>query len=318
MLREKIVRAGAPGRGLGVALGWMMLLNNTSLADPSQEAWLLELRRRAAVARRELSACQWCALRCGADRTAGTRGPCGAGAETFSFKRHVSFAEEIELLPSYMVYLAGCNLRCAFCVQAPACFDPSRGLPVASSALAEELIGVVARGARTINLLGGEPSIHLHTILEITVSAAERGVRLPLVLNSNFYMTPHALDLLEGVVEIYLADLKFGNDDCAMSVAGVPGYTGVVRENLKRAEGRGGLLVRHLLMPGHVECCLRPTAEWVAANLPGARFSLMTGYVPAYRAARGGAGELGRVADDEELERGAALVCGLGLRGEGP
>src|SRR5690606_38110751 len=141
---------------------------------------------------------------------------CGLGARWHTFKRHLSLAEELELLPSYMVYLGGCNFRCSFCVQAPRCFVARGGEPVDAPELAEELRSVVAQGARTINLLGGEPSLHLHTILRI----AERAPGLPLVLNSNMYMTPRVLELLDGVVRLDLADLKFGDDACARELAG--------------------------------------------------------------------------------------------------
>lgn len=259
-----------------------------------------------------LKACELCERRCGVDRAAGERAPCGLGEQTWSFKRHVSFAEEAELLPSYMVYFAGCNFRCAFCVQAPACFDPARGERVEGRALARECERVVEHGARTINLLGGEPTLHLHTILEMALEAAEREVRLPLVLNSNFYMTPEVLDLLEGFVDVYLADFKFGPGECARRIAGVERYWDVVTRNLLAAwehAARHGasVLVRHLLMPGHVECCHAPVAEWMAAKLPGARLHVMDSYVPAWRAC--GSDELGRLLTDEERSRaGVALT----------
>lgn len=257
-----------------------------------------------------LRRCAMCELRCGADRLGGEAAPCGLGARSHTFKRHLSLAEELELLPSYMVYLGGCNFRCSFCVQAPRCFVARGGEPVDAPELAEELRSVVARGARTINLLGGEPSLHLHTILRI----AERAPGLPLVLNSNMYMTPRVLELLDGVVRLYLADLKFGNDACARELAGVDRYWAVVTRNLIRAAGQGELLVRHLLMPGHVECCLRPAAAWMAARLPGVRFHVMTSYVPAYRAARH-PGPMSRTLAPEEIARAEEILTGLGYPG---
>jgi len=281
-----------------------------------------ELRHRASLARASLSACNWCEHRCGANRLAGEHGPCGVSAETYSFKRHVSFAEELELLPSFMVYFAGCNFRCAFCVQAPVCFDPARGAPVDAAALTTELLGQVARGARTINLLGGEPSIHLHTILEIAAHAAERGTRLPLVLNSNMYLTPHALALLDGVVDIYLADFKFGNDACASRIAKVANYTAVLQRNLLDIHNRalGTLMVRHLLMPGHFDCCFAPVVHWLASQLPAVRFNLMTSYLPAWQTARRNQAvdSLAGVCDPGEIGRAVALVRTLGLRQEAP
>lgn len=268
-----------------------------------------ELRRRAAQAKASLGACMLCERRCGVDRLAGERAPCGLDQRTYCFKRHVSYAEELRLLPSYMVYFAGCNFRCRFCVQGPTCFDPLRGVEVEPTAAAQDFAALVDRGARTINLLGGEPSIHLHTILEI---AAAADTPLPLVLNSNMYMTPEVLELLDGVVSLYVADFKFGNDQCAARLAGVERYVGVVTRNLLAVAPRAELLVRHLLMPGHVECCLRPVAQWLAANLPNVAMTLMTGYVPAYRAE--GDPLIGRCLTEAERLQAEQLVRDLGLR----
>lgn len=264
-----------------------------------------------------LRACEVCERRCRVDRSGGAHAPCGLGDGTWSFKRHVSFAEEVELLPSYMVYFAGCNFRCAFCVQAPECFDPARGEKVEPGSLAVEFERVCESGARTINLLGGEPSLHPHTILEIAAEAAARGVRLPLVLNSNFYMTPAVLELFEGVVDVYLADLKFGPGACASRIAGVERYWDVVTRNLlaawEQAARHGAkVLVRHLVMPGHVECCTKPAAAWMAANLPGAAFHVMGSYVPAWKAE--GSPELGRLLSVGE--RAAAVALTVSARRE--
>jgi len=276
-----------------------------------------ELHLRAARVREGLAACTLCEHRCGVDRLANGRGPCGLGAESHIFKRHVSFAEEVDLLPSYMVYFAGCNFRCRFCVQAPDCFDPRRGVRAEAGPVVADLRAKVARGARTINLLGGEPSIHLHTLLEIAAADAEAcesgGMeRLPLFLNSNMYMTPGVIEALRGVVTGYIADFKFGNDGCAATVAGISRYTEVVKRNLLDAASGARVIVRHLVMPGHLECCLRPVANWLAEHLSEADFTLMHGYSPSWRAV--GDGTLGRCCTPREVEDAEAIVRSSGVR----
>lgn len=267
-----------------------------------------EIARRAVRARASIAACNLCERRCGINRLAGEAAPCGLADDTWSFKRHVSYAEEPELLPSYMVYFSACNYRCRFCVQGPACFSPRRGAPVDATETAADLARAVERGARTINLLGGEPSLHLHTILDIAAASARP---LPLVLNTNMYMTPEVIEQLDGVVTGYIADFKFGNDECAQRLAEVAPYVGVVQRNLRLAAKRADVFVRHLLMPGHLDCCFRPVAEWVAANLPAVRFTLMTGYVPAGRA--DGCAELGRCLTVAERHAAERIVADLGL-----
>ncbi|MFO0872448.1 MAG: radical SAM protein [Phycisphaerales bacterium] len=268
-----------------------------------------EILRRAAVARASLRSCTLCERRCAVDRVAGERAPCGLDDRTFCFKRHVSYAEELRLLPSYMVYLAGCNFRCRFCVQGPECFDPRRGLELDPAEAAADFARLVGRGARTINLLGGEPSMHLHTILEIAAAAEQP---LPLALNSNMYMTPEVIELLDGVVSLYIADFKFGNDDCAARLAGIDRYVEIVSRNLVLAAERAEVLVRHLVMPGHIECCLRPVARWLETNLPGAAVTLMTGYIPAWRA--GDDPHIGRCLTADERAAAERIADDHGLR----
>ena len=252
-----------------------------------------------------------CEHRCGIDRLAGESAPCGLGTQTFCFKRHVSFAEEIELLPSYMVYFSGCNFRCRFCVQGPTCFSPMAGEVVEAADLVAECLQKIKRGAKTINLLGGEPSIHLHTILEMSAATVEP---LPMVLNSNMYMTPEVMELLDGVIAIYLADFKFGNDECARQIARVSRYIEVVTRNLKIAHSQAEVMIRHLLMPGHFDCCFVPVAEWVAHHMPQVRFNLMTSYVPAWQAAADH-GSLGRCPTESEVRAAQKYALQLGLRG---
>jgi putative pyruvate formate lyase activating enzyme len=126
------------------------------------------------------------------------------------------------------------------------------------------------------------------------------------------YMTPEVIELLDGVVEMYLADFKFGNGPCARAVAGVDNYTEVVTRNLLLAAAQAPVIVRHLLMPGHLECCFRPVARWMAENLPDVPFTLMTGYVPAWRADT--CGELGRMLTQTECDAAEQFIAELGLR----
>jgi len=235
------------------------------------------LSHRVGVANAMLRNCDMCELHCGVDRTAGELGDCHLGADTYAYKSYLSLNEELELIPAFRVFLAGCNFRCVFCDEGPTCFRADVGQRVEVDDLASALCGVLASGAKTISLLGGEPSLHAHTILALAAAAPHP---LPLALNTNMYMTPQVLDLLDGVVTVYLADFKFGNDHCAQQLAGVPRYMEVVSRNLIRAAASTDVIVRHLLLPGHLDCCFYPIVDWLAENLSGIRFQLYPGYVP--------------------------------------
>jgi putative pyruvate formate lyase activating enzyme len=86
------------------------------------------------------------------------------------------------------------------------------------------------------------------------------------------------------VVDIHVADFKFGNDACAERIAGVPRYMATVGRNLLRARVSAELIVRHLLLPGHFECCFLPVAGWLAEHLPSVPFSIRDGYLPRWQA----------------------------------
>jgi putative pyruvate formate lyase activating enzyme len=159
-------------------------------------------------------------------------------------------------------------------------------------------------------VLGGEPTVQLPAALEIAAALPDSA---RLVWKTNAHGSAEARELLDGIFDVWLADYKFGNDVCALRLARVSGYTRVVRENLLWANRRSELIVRHLLMPGHIECCWRPVARWLAENLPGVKVNLRSGFWPAWRAARHA--ELrGTVRDSEtELALRIASDCGLNL-----
>jgi putative pyruvate formate lyase activating enzyme len=108
----------------------------------------------------------------------------------------------------------------------------------------------------------------------------------PIVWKSDFHFTPEALDLLCNAVDVYVADFKFGNDACARRIASIDRYVSIVTRNLLLAAQRGNLIVRHLLLPGHFDCCYRPIVDWMKEYLPSAKFSIRDGYLPSWQATR--------------------------------
>jgi putative pyruvate formate lyase activating enzyme len=226
--------------------------------------------------------CSLCERRCGVDRAGGERGFCQATAEARVYRCRVECGEELEIIPSQLLYLSGCNLRCLFCIGEADAFDPQRGSLLTGQFLADATAAGLQRGARNIQWVGGEPAIHLPAIL---AAMAGCGNLLPVVWKSNFFATMEGFALLDGIVDVYVADLKFGNNACARQIAGVDGYVQIVTRNLLLAAQAGHLIVRHLLLPGHLECCYRPIVEWMCRHLPAAPFRVMTGYLPRWQAA---------------------------------
>lgn len=225
------------------------------------------------------------------------------------FKHRVELGEEAELIPSQLFYLSGCDLRCRFCIAEADAFDPRRGGPLTSELFQVAVAAGKAQGARTIQWVGGEPTIHLPAILEVM---SECSGLPPIVWKSDFHATPEALALLDGSIDVYLADLKFGNDVCAKRIAGVANYLAIVTRNLTIAAAQGHLIVRHLILPGHFDCCFRPIVSWLRANLPGVKFSLRDGYLPSWQARHDP--DLARPLNAGEARRARDLAMDADLR----
>lgn len=240
-------------------------------------------RERSRLAQAMLTDCRFCAHDCGVNRLAGEMGLCHAGAEGRFFSAQVEVSDELELMPTFSVALSGCDLRCDFCITGKESWNPHAGLGFDAAAMAVRAEAALSKGAKTIMVLGGEPTIHLPAALEL-VSLLPDTARL--IWKTNAHGSAAARELLDGMFDVWLADFKFGNDACAQRLAKVSDYVRVVQENLLWANEHSELIVRHLLMPGHVECCWRPVAEWLAENLPGVKVNLRAGFWPAWRAGR--------------------------------
>ena len=225
------------------------------------------------------------------------------------YRHRIEFGEEVAIIPSHEFYLSGCDLRCAFCIAGLDAFDPSRGEPLTSGMFNHAVAWGRSQGARNIQWVGGEPTIHLPALLDLMASCPDLP---PVVWKSDFHCTPEALDLLDGVAEIYVADFKFGNDACARRIAGVDDYFAIITRNLAHAARQGRVIVRHLLIPGHIDCCYRPVVRWMRENLPDVEFSLRDGFLPSWRANR--FAELGRTMRRHECDEARKIALSAGLR----
>ncbi len=258
-----------------------------------------------------LAHCVLCAHRCGVDRRYGPAGACKAGDQARVFSAQIEVGDELEFLPTYAIALSGCDIRCSFCVTGRESWDARAGASLSARALAGQAGAAWASGAaKTVMILGGEPTIHVPWLLEFAAALPEK---TPLVLKTNGVCTAAARDLLAGLFDTWLVDFKFGNDACASAVARIPGYVAAVQEALAWAAAESELVVRHLLLPGHVECCWRPIARRLAAQMPGVKVSLCFGYWPAWVAAKSGALARGISAEEQASALAIAREARLNL-----
>ncbi|HEY3298200.1 MAG TPA: radical SAM protein, partial [Armatimonadota bacterium] len=233
------------------------------------------------LANRILAKCVLCERRCGVDRLHDEMGFCGVGRDSNYFFDDILWGEEPPLVPSHEVFFSGCNMRCSYCYSWESVLDTKYGRPF----IPDEFAGIIdsrrSDGATNLNLIGGEPSVHLPSILQ-ALKHTQR--RTAVVWNSNFLMSDETMRLLSGIVDLYVGDFRFGNEDCARRLADTHGYFAAAARNFLAAAESGDLIIRHLVIPGHIECCLIPIAQWVADHLPWVPFSIMFQYTPFHRA----------------------------------
>jgi putative pyruvate formate lyase activating enzyme len=277
--------------------------------EPLELPSLLDLK--AALARRMLSHCQMCERRCDVNRLQGERGYCGVGDISRVASVFLHFGEESELVPSHTIFFSGCTFHCEYCQNWDIAMDPRAGSPAEPASLAATLLDGIRQGSRNANFVGGNPDPNLHTILETIATLGEEGRYLPMIWNSNMYTSLEAMRLLDGVMDIYLADFRYGNDECAREYSNVEGYFKVVSRNFTIAHGQGEIMLRQLLLPGHLHCCTARIMEWVASNMPDVYFNLMFQYRPEYRAAQHP--EIDRRPSLEEKKEAVAVANRLGL-----
>ena len=299
---------------------------------PQLEPSSLALHRSGALAARvEMaldllgSPCRVCPRLCSVDRRADERGLCRIGRRAMVASHFPHFGEEDCLRGwkgSGTIFFSGCNLRCVFCQN----FDVSwkvQGEEVSSERLAGMMLDLQEHGCHNINWV--TPEHVVPQILEALPIALGQGLKLPIVYNTSSYDSPDSLKLMEGVVDVYMPDIKLWTREHARRYLGKREYADVMRANVKemhrqvgdlvlddRGLARKGLIVRHLVMPGlldETEAILRFVADELG---PDTYVNLMGQYYPAGRTDK--YEEIDRKPRRDELERAFELADGLGLK----
>lgn len=256
-----------------------------------------ELRERVRAAYARLRSCDLCPHQCRVDRISGETGFCRAGLKPKIASASLHRGEEPPISGtrgSGTIFFSWCTLRCRFCQNFPIS-QLGNGEEFSTRGLAERMLKLQRLGAHNINLV--TPGHYLPQILAALWLAIPRGFRLPLVWNSNGYETLAALALLEGIVDIYLPDMKYSDEEPAVRFSSAPGYRDVnraaIREMFRQVgqlqldeEGiaRRGLIIRHLVLPEGAAGSSE-NLRWIAENLgTETHLALMNQYFPAYEA----------------------------------
>jgi putative pyruvate formate lyase activating enzyme len=286
-----------------------------------------KLEPRVERARQLLQACSACPRNCKVNRLEDGFAVCKTGRHAVVSSHFPHHGEEDCLSGwkgSGTIFFTGCNLRCVFCQN----FDISwqvRGAPAPPRHLAAMMLELQAQGCHNINFV--TPEHVAPQIVEALPYAIEQGLRLPLVYNTSAYDSMESLELLDGLVDIYMPDFKYWDSEMARKYSRAPDYPAVARRAIKEMHrqvgnliiednglARHGLLIRHLVMPEDV-AGTPAVMQWIADELsPETFINLMAQYHPAGKVSRSDYAEINRRVTPLEYERALDAAWRAGLK----
>ncbi len=284
-----------------------------------------ELSEKVERAYDRLKSCDLCGNACGVNRLEGETGKCGASLKLRVSSANAHFGEEGPLVGtggSGTIFLSYCPMACVYC-QNWRISQEGIGVNKSEKEFAELMISLQERGCHNINWV--TPTHYIPQLLRSLEVARNRGLKIPIVYNTGGYDSPDILKMLEGIVDIYMPDIKYGSDEKGRIYSGVKNYWTVARKNLEemyRQVGdlhvdesglaERGLLVRHLLLPGDVSGTEKVLDFIVESISKETYINIMSQYRPCYKA--DGYEELNRSVSSEEVEKTRKKARKLGLK----
>ena len=274
-----------------------------------------DLRERADALLQLLSECRICPNECNVNRTEGEEGTyCHSTNEIKISSYAPHFGEEPPLVGfsgSGTIFFTSCNLSCVFCQN----YDISQlghGTNVSVSDLAAIMLSLQERGCHNINLV--TPTHFVPQIISALVIAVEKGLEIPIVYNCGGYESIETLKLLEDIVDIYMPDIKYSNNETASRLSGIKNYWDVVQSAVKemhrqvgdlhinrRGIAKRGLLIRHLVLPNDLAGSEK-VIDFIADDISKDTYiNIMDQYYPAYKA--NSFNELNRRISNDEYDR---------------
>ena len=259
------------------------------------------------IAEKIFENCYFCEMKCHVNRTT-NKGLCGVKNPKIA-SEFMHMGEEAPLVPSHTIFFTGCNFECIYCQN----FDISQlseaGVEIGEEKLAKTIDKRRKEGSRNVNFVGGDPTPNLLYILKTMRLSNEN---IPVIWNSNFYMSEDTMKLLDGFIDLFLSDFKYGPEGCGEKLSKVPYYWNTVTRNHIIAKNSGDMIIRHLVLPNHVECCSKPILKWISNNLGKETIiNIMGQYRPVYRAYE--SEEITKYPSHQELEEVINYAKNLGL-----
>jgi putative pyruvate formate lyase activating enzyme len=270
-----------------------------------------------------LKECKFCARECGVNRLQDEKGFCRSGMRAMVSSVGPHFGEEPPLVGrsgSGTIFLTNCNLGCVFC-QNHDISQLGRGREIESDELCRAMLALQNMGCHNVNFV--TPTHYIPQILAALLLAVENGLRVPLVHNCGGYESIDALELLDGVFDIYMPDIKYGDNSTGEKYSGAPGYfdaaTAAVSEMHRQvgdlkigSEGiaESGLLIRHLILPDNL-AGTEKVLHYIAGLSENSYVNIMDQYRPEHKASE--YPELNRRIRSEEFMNAISVAEELGL-----
>jgi putative pyruvate formate lyase activating enzyme len=268
-------------------------MDNKSFSIESKIA-ILKKNKPAALAM--LADCTVCPRLCHVDRTKGEPGRCGMPEQIKIASANLHHGEEPPISGargSGTIFLSGCNLSCVYCQNYPIS-QYRNGEFVSIEDTAGLMLSLERRGAHNINFV--TPTHYVPQLMAAMLAAYKAGLTIPIVYNSSGYDSVGTLKLLEGVVEIYMPDMRYADGDNAAKYSGAADYPEINRAAIKEMNRQvgvlqieneiavQGLLIRHLVLPDNIAGS-KEIFDFIAAEIsPDTYLAVMSQYFPAYKA----------------------------------
>lgn len=243
-----------------------------------------------------MESCDLCGRSCGVNRLKGEKGFCRAGREAVVYSYADHHGEEPPISGSRgsgTIFFAHCSMGCVYC-QNYQFSQGDAGKPVQAEGLAAMMLELQKKHCHNINLVS--PTHFLPSILEGLRLAYNGGLKLPVVYNTGGYDSPHVVKALEGIVDVYLSDMRYSSEEMAIKYSRSPGYVAINRmaikemarqnDGLKMSRGLAvkGLIIRLLVLPNKVSGTT-DSLEFIARELgEDTHLSIMSQYYPTYKA----------------------------------
>lgn len=209
--------------------------------------------------------CEICFRNCKINRMMNGLGWCRLNADDNVYMACLLNDEEKIICPTYAIYLSSCNINCEYCHQ-KSFMKPIENNYIRINNVIDDIKENLDT-IKTISFIGGNPEISFLTILRIIKLLVQENIQLPLVFNSAFLFTEKLQSFIEKYFDVLIPDLKFWDDNCSKKLCGFGGYRDIVIKNIFLFFYKKQIILRHLPLSGHWECCSKPIIDWIANNV---------------------------------------------------